>query len=176
MLTGKAIYVWQWHRTRKSCSYSLNIISEWLCGRAWWTKSQSSVLNVSSISVNSSPSSYLHFSNGLFNTCSHCTNLTAVCDTPLSRMAWHFTSFRKLHRSQCSYTWTEAPSGVVFHAAQKLCGVKHSLNWNEYNHLIVKFDYIYSNLLCSYSASTFRQEIFIHFVWCWVGSSLHQVD
>ena len=109
---------------------TLNITSEWLSGSAWWTKSQSSTLNVSFISVDSSPPSYLHFYNSL-NTCSHCTNLsdmwhptfkngTALCPVP-EMASW--SMFLGANRSPSWYK--------VFHAGTKAiqCSVNVAVNF-----------------------------------------------
>ena len=61
------------------------------------------------------------------NRCSHCTEVwlrtCPICDAPLSRSARRsFASSQKQRRHNRSCVWTEAPSGMIFVAAQKLSG------------------------------------------------------
>ena len=83
----------------KSLTY---IAPERLAGRVWWTKSQSSLLNIYFHLIGSQPSLLIiHIRYGP-NTCSHCTKVWhrthPICHARLSRSAWR--SFAPLQKSR----------------------------------------------------------------------------
>ena len=74
------------HRTKSSRSLTTNNLPERLAGRVWWTKSQSSLLNIYFRLRAFQPSFLLiHFRYGSI-TCSHCTKMwhrtDQICDFP----------------------------------------------------------------------------------------------
>ena len=72
-LSLHAEYEQQRHRNGTSRSHTPNIVLERLAERDWWTKSQSSLLNIYfRLSGFQSLLLLIHFRHGL-NTCSHCT-------------------------------------------------------------------------------------------------------
>ena len=103
--------------TRRSWSHTSNITPEQLAERVWWTKSQYSLLNITSVPVDCSHRPYLLTSA----TVRIPVHITPICGKePIWYMTLHFqdrrsfTPSRKSHRNHRSYVWTGAPSGIVF--------------------------------------------------------------
>ena len=85
------LYEQQRHRTGTSCSHPSNNVPQRLAERVWWTKSQSSPLNIYfRFSGFQSLLLLIHFRYGP-NTCSHCTKVwhrtSPICDAQVSRAA-----------------------------------------------------------------------------------------
>ena len=117
--------------TRKAVRYSVNSKRQitgtelgWLAERFWWTKSQSSLLNIYfRLSGFQSSLLLIHFRYSL-NTCWHCTKVChrtyPICDGPLPRsLRRSFAPLQKSRHNHDSYVWTEALSGMAFILAQE---------------------------------------------------------
>ena len=122
------LYEQQRHRTRTSCSHPSNNVPQRLAERVWWTKSQSSLLNIYFRFSGFQPLLLsIHFRYGP-STCSHCAKVwhrtSPICDAQVSRAAQRsFALLQKSRRNHRSYVWTEALSSMVFVTAQKQSGI-----------------------------------------------------
>ena len=113
---------------RQSRSHTSNIVPARLVERVWGTKCHSSLQNIYfPLRWFQSSLLLIYFCDGP-NRCSHYTKVWKktypICDTLLSRSARRsFAMSQKLRNHKCSCVWTEALYGMIFVAAQKLCGI-----------------------------------------------------
>ena len=97
----------------------------WAVERVWWTKSQSTLLNIYfRLSGFQSSLLLIHFRYSP-NTSWHFTKVWhrtyPTCDSPLPRSVRHsFAPLQKSRRNHRSYMWTEALSCMAFILAQEL--------------------------------------------------------
>ena len=109
--------------------------SGWPIKRSWWTKFESSLLNIYfRLSGFQFLPLLIQFQYGM-NACSHCYTKVwhtafLICDTPLlSRLAQHsFTPVQKSPPNHLSYVWTEALTGMVFMPVQELSSIVLTLS------------------------------------------------
>ena len=132
------------HRNGTSRSHTSNIAPEWFAKRGWWTKSQTSLLNIYfRLSGFQSSLLFIYFRYGshlygTVHTCSHCIDQSETTN-PSDKWRSFFeigaAQFRPVtetarlnHRS---YVWKEAPPGVVFTLVQKLHVIVWPLEGND---------------------------------------------
>ena len=120
--------VWTATGQTGSRSHTSNIVPVGLAERIWWTKPQSSLLNIY-FRLSGFQSSFLliHLYGTLYgtNTSSNCTKAwhrtSPICDSSLKRSARRsIVPLQKSRRNHHSYVGTEALSGKVFVLAQTL--------------------------------------------------------
>ena len=126
-------------------NYNSHLVPAWLAERVWWTRSQSSLLNIYfRLSGFQSSLLLIHFWYSLSN-CFYCSKVWhrtySISEAPLWRSARRSSApLQKLHRNHRSYVWTESLYGMDrdFVPAQELSG----LSWT------YKASYYYDNSSC----------------------------
>ena len=108
--------------------------SGWPIKRSWWTKFESSLLNIYfRLSGFQFLLLLIQFQYGM-NACSHCYTKVwhiafLICDALLSRLAEHsFAPVQKSPPNHLSYVWTEALTGMVFMPVQELSSIVLTLS------------------------------------------------
>ena len=99
-------------------NYNSHLVPAWLAERVWWTRSQSSLLNIYfRLSGFQSSLLLIHFWYSLSN-CFYCSKVWhrtySISEALLWRSARRSSApLQKLHRNHRSYVWTESLYGMI---------------------------------------------------------------